>query len=109
MSAAMRVYPTRQNSFADAMTRISALPSEQRVNALLDFFEATLDGMETRNIRTLRDQIMERFATCGASYETCTLMIQLIDTYLAVRETPRGQSETRILRSSHESGNRLAL
>ena len=98
-----------QNSFANAMARISALPSDKRVDALLDYFEATLDGMETRDIRMLRDQIMERFATCGASYETCTLMIQLIDTYLAVRESPRGQSRNRILIKSHESRNRLAL
>ena len=78
------------------MTRISALPSDKRVDALLDYFEATLEGMETRTIRSLRDQIMERFATCGASYETCTLMIELIDAHLAVRESPRGQSRKTI-------------
>jgi hypothetical protein len=92
-STTMRADPRRQNLFANAMTRISALPSGQRVDALLDYFEATLNGMEARTIRTLRDQIMERFATCGASYETCTLMIELIDTHLALREREVASSE----------------
>lgn len=86
----MRADLTRQNSFANAITRISALPADKRVGALLEYFEATLDGMDSRTIRTLRDQVMERFATCGSSFETCTLMIELIDIHLAWRESPRG-------------------
>jgi len=88
----MRGDPTRQNSFANAMAQIAALPSDKRVDALLDYFEATLDGMETHTIRTLRDQILERFANCGASYETCTLMIELIEAHLAVRESDVARS-----------------
>ena len=82
---------TRKDSFAYAITRISALPTDKRVDALLEYFEATLDGMDSRTIRTLRDKVMERFATCGSSFATCTLMIELIDIHLALRESPRGE------------------
>jgi hypothetical protein len=91
----MRADVTRQNSFANAMSRISALPSDKRVDALLEYFESTLNGMDTRRIRTLRDQIMERFSTCGSSFETCTLMIELTDLYLAVRESRHSHSTAR--------------
>ena len=68
------------------MTRISSLPSDDRLDALLRYFVEVLSAMDTHSIRTQRDQIMERFSTCGCSFDTCVLMIQFIDGYLASRE-----------------------
>lgn len=76
----------RQSSFTSEVTRISALPENERLDALLTYFVRVLDEMEPDTIRTLRDQMMERFSTCGSSFETCLLMLELIDAHLAVNE-----------------------
>lgn len=76
----------RPLAFADAMTRISTLPNSERVDALLHYFVGVLSAMDTDTIRAQRDQIMVRFSTCGCSFETCVLMVQFIDGYLASRE-----------------------
>ena len=76
----------RLRSFTSEITRISALPENERVDALLDYFVRVLDGMEPDTIRTLRDQVMERFSTCGCSFETSHLMVELIDAHLAAHE-----------------------
>ena len=76
----------RQSSFTREMTRISALPENERVSALLNYFVRVLDGMDPDTIRSLRDQVIERFSTCGCSFETSLLMIELIDAHLAVHE-----------------------
>jgi hypothetical protein len=76
----------RLSSFTSEITRISVLPENERVGALLHYFVHVLDGMEPDTIRTLRDQVMERFSTCGCSFETSLLMIELIDVHLAVNE-----------------------
>ncbi|MGH7945625.1 MAG: hypothetical protein ACREH8_10390 [Opitutaceae bacterium] len=76
----------RHNAFADAMTRISFLPANERVDALLKHFVGVLDAMDADNIRTLRDQIMERFSTCGCRFDTCVMMIELINHHLAFRD-----------------------
>jgi hypothetical protein len=77
----------RPLAFADTMTRISFLPSGERVDALLHYFVDVLSGMDTHTIRKQRDQIMERFSTCGCSFDTCVLMVEFIDGYLASRDT----------------------
>jgi hypothetical protein len=76
----------RPSSFTSAMTRISVLPTDQRTGALLDYFLRMLDTQDEATIRRLRNQVMERFATCGASFETSVLMIELIDAHLARRQ-----------------------
>ena len=76
----------RLSSFTSEITRISALPENERVGALLNYFVRVLDAMEPDTIRNLRDQVMERFSTCGCSFETSLLMIELIDVHLAVNE-----------------------
>jgi hypothetical protein len=82
----------RESSFADFMVRISHLPADTRVEALLDFFVGVLNSMDPATIRMLRDQLLERFATCGCSFETCVLMIEFIDIQLAFREAGRTDS-----------------
>ena len=77
----------RSPCYATALTRISVLPTDQRVNALLEFFIQLLNATDPAKIRTLRDQVVERFATCGASFETCQLMIELVNGHLALRES----------------------
>ena len=76
----------RPIAFADAMTRIAVLPSDERIDALLRYFVEVLSALDTQTIRSQRDQIMERFSTCGCSFETCVLMVQFIDGYLASRD-----------------------
>jgi hypothetical protein len=76
----------RQSSFTREIARISALPENERVDALLKYFVHVLDEMEPDMIRTLRDQVMERFSTCGCNFETSVLMIELIDAHLALNE-----------------------
>jgi hypothetical protein len=76
----------RSHSFATAMTRISVLPTDQRVDALLEFFIDVLNATDPERIRTMRDQVVERFSTCGGSFETCQLIIELINGHLALRE-----------------------
>lgn len=82
------------HSFAANLTQIARLPAKKRVNALLDFFVATLHTMDPDTIRTLRDQVMERFSTCGGSFETCQLMIEFIDGHLALRAAGRPRQVT---------------
>jgi hypothetical protein len=79
----------RQKSFADALTRISLLPRHKRIDALLDCFVEILQAMDSGTIRRLRDEMMERFSTCGCSFETCSLMIQFINGHLALRNSGR--------------------
>lgn len=81
----------RQSSFTSEITRISVLPENERVGALLKYFVRVLDGMEPDTIRSLRDQVIERFSTCGCSFETSLLMIELIDAHLAVNEAHSGR------------------
>ena len=76
----------RDKSFADALTQISFLPASERVDALLKYFVGVLSSMDCGTIRSLRDQVMERFGTCGCSFETCRLMIEFINGHLALRE-----------------------
>ena len=76
----------RSHAFADAMARIAILPASERVDALLEFFVDVLARMDANAIRRLRDQVMERFATCGCSFETCRLMIEFINGHLALRD-----------------------
>ena len=82
----------REKSFASAMTQIAVLPAHQRIDALLEFFVRIIGAMDVTTIRDLRDQVMDRFSTCGCSFETTRLMIQFIDYHLALRQlsaTPR--------------------
>ena len=75
----------RQKTFTETLTRISFLPAHQRIDALLSYFVDVLGAMDTATIRNLRDQLLERFSTCGCSFETCTLMIEFINGHLALR------------------------
>jgi hypothetical protein len=79
-------FVNRPTAFVDAMARISFLPPNQRVDALLHYFVDVLSDLDTDAIRAQRDQIIERFSTCGCSFDTCLLMIEFIDGYLATRE-----------------------
>ena len=76
----------REKTFADALAQISFLPANQRVDALLEYFVGILDAMDSATIRNLRDQVMERFSTCGCSFDTCRMMVEFINGHLALRE-----------------------
>ena len=76
----------RPTPFAEVMTQIEGLPADKRVDAMLEIFVHVLNSRDTDSIRNLRDQIMERFSTCGSSFETCVTVIEFIDGYLAVRD-----------------------
>lgn len=76
----------RERSFAAAMTQIAVLPAHKRIDALLEFFVGVIGAMDSAAVRTLRNQIMARFSTCGCTFETTRLMIQFIDYHLALRE-----------------------
>jgi hypothetical protein len=81
----------RQSSFTSEINRISVLPENERVGALLNYFVHVLDGMDPDTIRSLRDQVIERFSTCSCSFETSLLMIELVDAHLAVHEVRFGR------------------
>ena len=81
----------REESFALTLARISTLPAHKRIDALLAFFVGVIDAMDSNSVRDLRNQVMDRFSTCGCSFETTRLMIQFIDNHLALREVT-GQS-----------------
>jgi hypothetical protein len=91
----MRGNKNHQNSLADVMTRISVLPASKRVDALLDAFGDMLNAMDPRRVRKLRDEIMVHFSTCGCSFETSELMIDLINAHLALRERGPRRHATR--------------
>ena len=74
------------------MSRIAALPANERVDACLKFFAEILNAMDAGTIRHLRDQIMPRFAMCGCSFDTCQLMIEFINGQLALRESDRHEA-----------------
>ena len=76
----------REKRFAATMTQISVLPAHQRIDALLAFFVSVIDEMDTSEVLELRDQIMDRFSTCGCSFETTRLMIEFINGHLALRD-----------------------
>lgn len=84
----------RPHSFAATITQIPHLPTHARVNALMDLFAETLKSMDPDTIRTLRDQVMERFSSCGGDFETCQLMIEFIDVHLALRASARRRHVT---------------
>ena len=81
----------REECFALTMAQISVLPANKRIDALLAFLVAVIDAMDPDAVRELRNQIMDRFSTCGCSFETMRLMLQFIDGHLALREVT-GQS-----------------
>jgi hypothetical protein len=76
----------REKSFASAMSQIAVLPAHQRIDALLEFFVKMIDAMSPSAVRDLRNQVMNRFSTCGCSFETTRLMVQFVDYHLALRE-----------------------
>lgn len=76
----------RDECFALTMAQISVLPAHKRIDALLAFFVQVINAMDLNAVRDLRNQVMDRFATCGCSFETTQLMIQFIDGHLALRE-----------------------
>ena len=76
----------REKCVTDVITQISLLPANTRIDALLEIFVGILDAMDSSTIRSLRDQVMERFSTCGCSFDTCRLMIEFINGHLALRE-----------------------
>ena len=80
----------REKSFADALDQIAFLPANRRVDALLETLVSIIASTDARTICSLRDQIMERFATCGCSFDTCRLMIEFINGHLALRELEAG-------------------
>ena len=57
----------RATPFAEVMTQLERLPAGPRVDALLEIFVHVLNSRDTASIRELRDQIMERFSTCGCT------------------------------------------
>jgi hypothetical protein len=81
----MRAEPT-PNSFANLTKRISSLPANQQVDALLEYFVGVMAAMDPHAIRKSRDQIVERFSACGCRFEMCLLVIEFINAHLALRE-----------------------
>ncbi len=72
------------------MAQIEGLPPHQRIDALLAFFVGVIGDMDTAGVRDLRNQIMDRFATCGCTFETTRLMIQFVDYHIALRQVTDG-------------------
>jgi hypothetical protein len=83
-----------QKHFDAAMRAIAVLPAEQQVEAVLQFLTTVLSEMSIEAIRQRRNQLMEHFSNCGGSYETCAVMLEMVDRYLAVREKWAPQWET---------------
>ena len=69
-----------------ALATIAALPKEKRADALLACFSTMVDAMDANSVREKRDQLMARFSHCGASFETCQLVIKWLDCQLAQRD-----------------------
>lgn len=82
----MTAEPEREKAFAATMELISLLPANQRIDTLLAYFVDVMEGMDVDTVRELRDQVMARFSTCGCSFETSRLMIEFINSHLALRE-----------------------
>jgi lipase chaperone LimK len=76
----------REKSFATAMSQIDVLPPHRRIDALLEFFASVIGQMDSASVRDLRNQVMDRFSTCGCTFETTRLMIQFVDYNIALRE-----------------------
>ena len=75
----------RQKFVENALATIAVLPESKRVDALLGCFSSMLDSMDANFIREKRDQLMVRFSHCGASFETCALVIKWLDCQLELR------------------------
>jgi hypothetical protein len=75
-----------RKAFEEAKARFAELPPEARVGSMVDFFVEVLAEMTPERIRHLRGQVVGRFAKSRESFETCMLMIELIDAHLATRE-----------------------
>jgi hypothetical protein len=90
----------RQKRFDAAMAELSGLPQEQQVDALLHFLTTVLHEMPTDTIRQRRNELMERFANCGCSYETCAALLELVDYQLTRREKFAARQEAEARRAA---------
>ena len=85
----MRSNSDVQNPVENVLATISVLPESERVDALLAYFATLLDSTDSASIQVKRDQMLERFAGCGGSFETGALVAKWIDCHLALRGDSR--------------------
>jgi hypothetical protein len=81
------VKPTRehQKRFDAAMAEIASLPQDRQIDALLHYLSTVLLQLPLAELHRRRDQLLERFADCGCSYEACTALLEMVDQHLAHR------------------------
>ena len=83
----------RQKFVENVLSTVAVLPETKRVDAMMVCLSSLLDSMDANAIREKRDQLMERFSHCGASFETCELVTKWLDCQLALRRAVGGGAE----------------
>lgn len=86
------------------MAEISALPEAQQLDALLQFFTTVLAGLPLDKLRERRAELIERFSHCGGRFETCSILLELVDLYVMTRE----RQATRLAFATRRAANRAA-
>lgn len=86
------------------MAEISALPEAQQLDALLQFFTTVLAGLPLARLRERRAELIERFSHCGGRFETCSVLLELVDLYVTARE----QQAIRMASAARRSATRAA-
>jgi hypothetical protein len=93
----------RQKRFDAAMAEVALMPAEQQVDALLELLTTVLNETSTEVVRQKRNQLMEHFANCGCSYETCSALLEMVDHHLAMRERWAARQEAEARRAAKAS------
>jgi hypothetical protein len=85
------------------MAEVALMPAEQQVDALLELLTTVLNETSTEVVRQKRNQLMEHFANCGCSYETCSALLEMVDHHLALRERWAARQEAEARRAAKVS------
>jgi hypothetical protein len=80
----MRVDPTREELFEEAMNWTDRPLPDERLDVLLHYFLGILNALELQTARKMRDEIISHFGGRYCSDKTCSLMAELINGHLTV-------------------------
>jgi hypothetical protein len=86
----MRDYPDRETLLDEAINRTGGPLTDQGIDVLLHTFLGVLSDMELQTARKIRDEIVNRFGGRYCSEKTCSMMAELINGHLAVRQDRAG-------------------
>ena len=82
----MRLDPDREQLFNEALSRIAELPPNEGLDVLLHFFLSVVNGMDLQAARQMQNELSNRFGGRFCSSQICTMMAEMVNGHLAVRQ-----------------------